>query len=141
MPFDALEQSIITDELATIGITPVPAEVLKRHKQNMLNQHRTFARWQTIVLDKDRLTEQLARVDQLSLMLPRLASAPWRVRRLAERVHAAIPEARFTLGYFYRDPYLSVHYGDKKACLAIWWHRFRLAAIAIDRQTPWLQLR
>jgi hypothetical protein len=130
MPLDALGL-VATDDLTALGIIPVPNTVLIQHMQRMLDRHHGPARqWFSLPL-YGRIADQLARVDRLpDMSMPRWSSAPWRVRRLADKVQTALPEATFTLGYFYRDPYLSVQYGRKDVCLAIWLHRFHLVAIA-----------
>jgi hypothetical protein len=150
MPFDALNRYV--DELAMLGIVPVSAEILHRHKQYMIDTAtNSVSRWRThslmsdhsigftgqMIRPKHAIAHQLAHVNRLGLWLPTRANAPLRVRRLAERLHAALPEATFDLGYFYRDPYLMVNYNGGQACLAIWTNRFRLVAIAHQQRRWW----
>jgi hypothetical protein len=129
VPFDTLAQTI-PDELTRLGIIPVPMDTLELHKRKMLARGRAGSRWLTVRLNRSHLVQNLAHTDQLGLHLPRSTRAPWRVRRLAGRVRDALPEAEFTLGYFYLDPYLTVEYGHTSACLAIWNSRWSLVAIA-----------
>lgn len=124
MPFDTMTTHFL-------DITPVPPDVLKQHKQKMYRRHGgPSRRWRIYGLDRDMLGIQLAHVDRLHLWLPRRASAPRKVRRLALRVRDSIPDATFDLGYFYRDPYLMVHYNGTSHCLAIWKHCLWPVAIA-----------
>lgn len=118
MPFDAATyKPPLTDQLADLGITPVPDDQLRQHRHKVVRRHGGV--WNIVPLTEDRLDRQL-----------RAFGAPRRVRRLAGRVRDAVPGAQFVLGYHYRDPYLVVCRGDDRACLGIWLSRFWTVAIA-----------
>jgi len=136
MPFDAMTRSrpeAPDDQLAALGITPVPRDVLYRHKAKMLDgleKRQPWVKWR-----EQRI--ELSHLAWLHLVFPselsRWRTAPRSVRRLAAKVQHAIPDATFYLGYIQRDPYLMVHYDTHWECLAIWLTRFRAIALAKQR--------
>jgi hypothetical protein len=118
MPFDAFDAHVRDrDQLAELSIVPVAMTVLEQHKLAMLRRYGGL--WRTLVLTPEKLPKALRRFH-----------APRRVRRLAERLGEAHPEATFHLGWLDSDPYLNVRLEDGLHCLAIWMHRFRTVAIA-----------
>lgn len=141
MPFDTAGGPAI-DPLTEIGIIPVPRDVLERHKQYVVKLLRKkagpMAKWRGMGFRKPQLNDMLANARATTRVYGApgaWSAAPYRVRRLARRVADAIPNATFTLGYYYTDPYLLVEYQDSlgqyhEACLGIWLNRFRLTAIA-----------
>jgi len=145
MPFDAMLKTQEIDELSAIGVVPVPDDVLVRYKAEVLQRTKIthpLARWLSMPLTADRIGKQLGQLRRIaSHELSWASAAPYRVRRLAERVRDAIPEAKFRVGYIYRDPYLLVKYGEptdpRSACLAIWRSRFSLVAIAQQNRRRW----
>lgn len=139
MPFDATETRV-TDPLTELGITPVPRHVLEKHMERVMRDRAigTLAQWRMLRFSKHQLNPMLANAHattQAYGVPGAWSAAPYRVRRLARRVAEAIPNATFAYGYFDADPFLAVEYQNSageqcRACLGIWWNRFRLIAIA-----------
>ena len=150
MPFDALVTSSDTivkvppiDELEAIGITPIPDAIIETYKARRVRRWGGW--WHEIVITNDFL-ERLGRLDYYN-PLPRRASAPPVVVRLAMDVRDAVPNAVFRVVYHLSDPYLRVLYGTKlshpwrakSAYLALWRNRRLLTAIAQREGDPSLR--
>jgi len=142
MPLDAAgrESSVVLDPLVKLGITPIPEDVVARHKAEYTEAFfcanpsrrglsRMF-RWETIYWHaSDRvITSDLCptgyhgyeRHETLKTWLAKPiyglgntddhSGAPSEIVELAERVHREIPDTTFQLDYFERDPVLYAVY-------------------------------
>ena len=143
MPFDVIDPFTDArvadeiDELAALGITPVPRKIVDAHKAKMLNLYkRVHARWNEYPLLRDRIETSLARLDialgRLDKRSHLVGSAPASVIAIAKLVRDTVPDAEFEVGVFYNDPYLKVTYGEqhKEAYLGVWLDQKNLVAVA-----------
>lgn len=113
--------------LAALGITPVDPTIVSQHKMAWSNcyRHVPTACWIRLPLPASRLRKALDNSRQ---------SAPEAIVKLAERVHQEIPNASYTMDYFYLDPILNVHLNDQEACLGIWEARKVVRIAATSKQ-------
>lgn len=143
MPFDVMAPIVNYDVLDDLGIIPIPVPVTLAYKQAMLRRHASnYPRWIEVTLPNEMLADRLAHIDY-SAPLPRRASAPLAVIRIAELVRRNRPDARFRLGYLATDPYLTVSYPGclQDAYLGIWRNRRMLVAIARRNTDPSLAMQ
>ena len=144
MPFDntnVLRESAVrdppvpTDPLERLGITPVPAEFVAKYKRRYRGIFVSKAlrglgpyEWRNFALPcaptNRNLDWFLSGEISRALIGSDLSDAPKPLFDVAERVRDTIPEATFSLDYFYRDPLLYAHYWvgqePRAACLGIW---------------------
>lgn len=153
MPLDSLgtqllEYTIITDPFERLGIVPVPKDFVARHKKEYGDEWRQFhpdqfGRWQTTTHKPQRIDRSFGRAITLREFLQNptrnsafasdRSAAPKSLIAMALMVQRELPEAVFSVDYFYDDPVLNVTIDGQKGCLGIWDYfgdRVHLTAIA-----------
>lgn len=140
MPLDSLGDTLldfltIADPFERIGIVPVPKDFVARYKKEygadwrLMNPYQ-FARWQTATFKPQRIERSFGRTITLREFLKNptrnsafasdRSGAPKALVALALKVQQEVPDAVFSVDYFYDDPVLNVTIEDKKGCLGIW---------------------
>lgn len=104
MPFDVIARDVAEeiDELAALGITPVPPKIVEAYKAKMLKRYKraTYPRWTEYRMLRDRIETSLARLPValgLDTRSYRVGSAPASVIAIATLVRDTIPDSRFSV--------------------------------------------
>lgn len=159
------------DPLTRMGVTPVPDDFVRDYKtqyrENWLRENdygagkpgpfewrtRTHQDWIQFMSPYHRKASDRSLENFLnsSFWMEDPTKAPKKLVNLAIRVQQTIPDAAFSVDYFYTDPVLNVCYSvgeiSRTACLGIWDHGVlkaiadhQLAPVSVPshRWLPWL---
>ncbi len=138
MPFDDTTRK---ETLTEMGITPIPADVVTRHKRKIEAPHRRKLhgwayQWQTVSIPATALRSNLIRLPVPVMDGKDLSGAPEKIIKLAETIAERVENPEFQVHYYADDPILTVDYGPnfnrQRATLAIWLKRNGLGRLIGD---------